>query len=123
MTKEFIKFFSMPDSKTQLRLTRDLIIDRYQMAEVEWRDFITRLDSKGYHSHEEAQQQSALKAEDNLTAWLEGLNLEGDDHDRLKHTHCSHPSLNSSTAALSHCSYCHNPSAVLRKCSGCGKTR
>lgn len=24
---------------------------------------------------------------------------------------------------LYHCSWCHNPSAVLRKCSGCGTTR
>lgn len=123
MTREFIRFFGLPDSKTQLRLTRDIIMGRYEKADTEWRNFIAHLDSDGYLSHAEAQQRSALKAEDNLAAWLEGLNIEGDEHDSLGNTHCTHPTLNTSNAAMSRCSYCHNPSAVLRKCGGCSKTR
>ena len=123
MTRDFIQFFGLPDSKTQLRLTRDIIMSHYQKAEAEWRDFIAHLDSEGYLSHAEAQQRSALKAEDNLAAWLEGLHIEGDDQDPLRNTHCSHPTLNTSNAAMLRCSYCHNPSAVLRKCGGCSKAR
>lgn len=117
ITREFGKFFGLPDSKTQLRLVRDVIMQRYEKAEREWYDFIIRLDS--LYSTEEAQQRSTLSAEDNLAAWLEGLNLveHGESH------HCSHPKLNTSTAELWHCSYCHNPSAMLKKCAGCGKTR
>lgn len=123
MTREFIQFFGLPDSKTQLRLTREIIVGRYRQADEEWRDFIAHLDSEGYLSHEEAQRRSALRAEDNLAAWLEGMHIEGGDSAHLPNTHCTHPALNSSSAAMSRCSYCHNPSAVLRKCGGCSKTR
>ncbi|GJE93743.1 hypothetical protein PsYK624_099040 [Phanerochaete sordida] len=116
MTREFEKFFGTPDSKTQLRLVRDIVRQRYERAEREWRDFLARLDT--LHGSAEAEQRSAAHAGDNLAAWLEGLGVE--DHDTH---HCSHPSLNTSHAELWHCSHCHNPSAVLRKCSGCGKTR
>ncbi|EKM57053.1 uncharacterized protein PHACADRAFT_254580 [Phanerochaete carnosa HHB-10118-sp] len=117
ITREFGKFYSIPDSKTQLRLVRDVIVQRYEQAEREWRDLIPRLDNNP-HSSEDVQKRSALNAEDNLAAWLEGLSVE--EHGER---HCSHPSLNASPAELWHCSHCHNPSAMLRKCSGCGKTR
>ena len=121
-TREFIKFFGFPDSKTQLRLTREIIMGRYQQADAEWHDFIAHMDRSGYVSHEEAQRRSAMKAGDNLAAWLEGIHVADDDVVFNAH-HGLHPSLNSSSAAMLRCSYCHNPSAALRKCSGCAKTR
>jgi hypothetical protein len=75
------------------------------------------------HSTEKEQEQSAIDAEDNLAAWLEGTNL--DDHEN-EHRYCySRSSRSASDAEIKmwHCSYCHNPSAVLRKCAGCGKAR
>lgn len=116
VSREFEKFFGTPDSKTQLRLVRDIVKERYTRAEREWHDFLVHLDA--LPSSEAATQRSAAHAEDNLAAWLEGLSVE--DHEQRL---CGHPALGTSHAELWHCSYCHNPSAVLRKCSGCGKTR
>lgn len=95
---------------------------RYKRANTEWRGFIGRLNSLDSHSHEDALAQSASKATDNLAAWLEGLNLQGDDDDRVHDAHSYMSAGRLSGPELLQCSYCLNPSAVLKKCSACKKT-
>ena len=119
ITREFQQHFNIPEKKTQLRLIQELIVNRYERGYNEWKDFIAHLDS--LHSTEEEQEQSAIDAEDNLAAWLEGTNL--DDHERENRGCGGHARTDASNAELGHCSFCHNPSAVLRKCAGCGKAR
>lgn len=119
MAKEFNKFFGTRESNTNLKLTRELIVSRYKEAWMEWGAFITRFDSM--HSSGSAQEQGEIKAEDNLSTWLEGLHVEGDNNDNGHH--CTHPKISPNSVGLYQCSYCNNPSAVLRKCAGCGKTR
>ena len=61
------------------------------------------------------------KVADDLAAWLDDVNLENEEHD---HGHCVSPTrVFESNVELYRCSWCSNPSAVLRKCSGCNKTR
>ena len=49
---------------------------------------------------------------------------DGADEHAHPHPHaCSHPKISMNNAALYRCTWCGNPSAVLRKCGGCGKTR
>ena len=43
--------------------------------------------------------------------------------DTRRKTHRMHPRVNPNTVELYRCTWCKNPSAALRKCSGCGKTR
>ena len=118
-TKEFSKLFGVHQQKSTLRLTRELVTSRYQNAVTEWGSVIARVD--GPNSHETLTASEA-RAEDNLAAWLEGLRVEGDE-DEEDQKWCAHPTTNMNSVALYRCSYCGNPSAVLRKCSGCNKTR
>ncbi|KAH6905836.1 hypothetical protein BKA70DRAFT_1107218 [Coprinopsis sp. MPI-PUGE-AT-0042] len=77
--------------------------------------------------------------EDDLAAWLDNLQLEegeaSDDENHGGHDHCHRRDMNrhiheiaytkdpADRAALYRCSYCGNPSAGLKKCSGCEKAR
>lgn len=82
------------------------------------------------------------KGRDDLAAWLQDLRLECDEgdcagHDHgTEHTHShgeqrpnvdskyvSNPKISGNMVALHRCSYCGNPSAVLKKCSGCERSR
>ena len=114
---EFGRHFKIPQNKTQLHLIQKLLLERFQLAHNEWKDFIAHLDT--LHSTETEQEQSTINAEDNLAAWLAGLRVEGE----TEPVPCGQSRIKFSTVHLYRCSHCHNPSAVLRKCSGCGQTR
>ncbi|KAF7793058.1 hypothetical protein EIP86_004163 [Pleurotus ostreatoroseus] len=118
-TKEFSKLFGVHQQRTTLRLTRELVTSKYQKAVTEWGSVIARVDGPNFH---ETLTESEARAEDNLAAWLEGLRVEGDEEEEDEKW-CVHPTTNMNSVALYRCSYCGNPSAVLRKCSGCNKTR
>lgn len=118
MSKEFNRFFGTRQHSTNLKLTRELIVTRYRDAWLEWGSLVTRLDSM--HFSGTAQERGESKAEDNLSTRLDGLHIEADGEDDHR---CTHPGVNPSAVQLYHCPYCNNPSAVLRKCGGCGKTR
>jgi hypothetical protein len=67
------------------------------------------------------------KATDDLAAWLDDyLHVDDDEQDEKYHAHttcASRARVSANTVALYRCSNCGNPSASLRKCGGCGKTR
>ncbi|KAJ3557697.1 hypothetical protein NM688_g1332 [Phlebia brevispora] len=119
LTKEFSRFFETRQQRTTLRLTRDLVTSRYKKAVEEWGSAAARLDGPLKRS-QKSQEESAAKAEDNLSAWLEGLQIDGEESPTK---YCTHPKINGNLVALYRCSYCSSPSAVLRKCGGCGNTR
>lgn len=56
---------------------------------------------------------------DELTAWLEKLDIEPDEPQQ---TQCVNPKVNPNRVVLYRCTHCGNPSAALRKCK-CGKVR
>ncbi|GBE89126.1 hypothetical protein SCP_1501290 [Sparassis crispa] len=113
---QFGKFLGNPPKRTQMRLTQEMIFDLYPKAVEEWKDVIARFDTGG----SEDKSISAEKAEDDLAAWLDDLKV---DDDSPQPERCSHPKINTNSVALYRCSWCSNPSAVLRKCGGCSKTR
>ncbi|KAI0351545.1 hypothetical protein OH77DRAFT_1411022 [Trametes cingulata] len=132
---EFMKHMGYPIAKTQLNLARELILSLYTDGAKEWGTFVKRfdeLDAEIQASHFQA----APDADDGLAEWLERVDLgdsdEEDGHGNHRHGHGhSHrrgppvPKAKSETSSyeLYRCSWCGNPSAVLRKCAGCGKTR
>lgn len=65
------------------------------------------------------------KAEDRLAAWLDDIQDElGDDIDNGRPQMSSHAKcVKTNPTELHRCSWCGNPSAVLRKCGGCEKAR
>jgi hypothetical protein len=64
-------------------------------------------------------------AKGGLAAWLE--RAEPEDVDSGGHvieaSHYDHPAVNLNDLPLYRCSWCGNPSAILRKCRGCSKAR
>lgn len=119
-TYDFAKHMGMKLPRTQIRLAQETVINLYPAAVKEWSDVIARFDTLSSTNSETPV--STSKPEDDLAAWLEDIHVD-DDHEVPRPTRCSHPKLNASHVALYRCSWCNNPSAVLRKCSGCTKAR
>jgi len=105
--------------KTELRLAQQTVVSLYAAAVNEWGGVIARCDNL---TTKEEPSISLEKAEDDLAAWLDDLHMDGGDQEAYPETF-SHPVLNHDHVALYRCSWCGNPSAVLRKCSRCTKTR
>ena len=103
-----------PPPKTQLRLTQETFVKNYQSAIAEWGDII-----ENYQGFQEETVEPNAKTDDDLAAWLDDMKLD----DGEKEPTCSHPKVNVNHVALYQCAWCYNPSAVLRKCAGCGLTR
>ncbi|KAJ7484420.1 hypothetical protein FB451DRAFT_1232475 [Mycena latifolia] len=111
---DFSNWIGVIPPKTNLRLTQQTVVRLFPAASEEWGEFIaanSRLDTPAAPSTE--------KSVDDLAAWLGDVHLEEEAND-----HCHKPAtFNSSHLELYRCSWCGNPSAVLRKCAGCSKTR
>ncbi|OSD02695.1 hypothetical protein PYCCODRAFT_1389936 [Trametes coccinea BRFM310] len=108
--------------RTQMRLARELILDLYPKAVKEWGDFIKHYDELDSRT-EKQKPLSSTQADDDLAAWLDNMKLEDGSEEHLHPHACSHPKISMNSVALYRCSWCGNPSAVLRKCGGCGRTR
>ena len=69
------------------------------------------------------QVRSEAEAEDSLASWMAGLRV-GDEADIDARTGGEFSSDRFfDNSHLYRCSHCGNPSAALRKCSGCGRAR
>ena len=106
--------------KTQMRLAREMILDFYSQGVKDWGDFIKHFDELDSRADKQ-KPISSTQADDDLAAWLENMKLE-EGEDEQPHM-CSHPKISTNNVALYRCSWCGNPSAVLRKCGGCGRAR
>jgi len=116
---EFSLLLGINPPKTQLRLAQQNIIKRYPTAVIEWKDLVKRFDDETMDDCGI----SLEKAEDDLAAWLDEVHLDQGEEDEPHPTRCSRPRVSPNTVALYRCSWCGNPSAALRKCSGCEKAR
>ena len=130
-----------PIKNTQTNLTRELILELYTPNATEWGDLVRRFDEQDRFVEESEAPPSAAQAEDELAAWLGNINLDEEhehDHHHDHHAHVhghghGHRTRRANAPSdsdkgtrgyeLYRCSWCGNPSAVLRKCGGCVKTR
>lgn len=120
--RQFADFLGHPFRKTQIYLTRELILRLYTPAARDFGPHIAHLDALFAEEDDGAESRAASKAEDTLAAWLNNLHLE-DDKPEEGHPYRQRTEFNKNTVTLYRCSWCLNPSAVLKKCSGCSKTR
>ena len=121
---QFMNMLGFAIKRTQIRITREFILNLYPKAAEEWGDFIKHFDEldEGRDSHKAPP--SSEQTDDNLAAWLENIRLDdGEDDHGLHHRRCTHPKISTNNVRLYRCSWCGNPSAVLKKCSGCGNMR
>lgn len=117
-----MKHLGLTIKKTQIRLTRELILNQYVKAVEDLGAFIKHFDD--LDSRADHKPLSSTRADDDLAAWLDNLKLENGEDDSQPHAHmCTHPKISTNSVELYRCSWCGNPSAVLKKCGGCGKTR
>lgn len=120
MATEFSRLLSMPFADSIMRLTRQTVLKHYGPGVKEWGDVVSRFDSLSSTEPEEIPKD---KIDDDLASWLDSsLHVE----DAIEEEHpkaCSHPVINPNRVELYRCSWCGNPSAVLRKCRACGLTR
>ncbi|EMD40211.1 hypothetical protein CERSUDRAFT_122273 [Gelatoporia subvermispora B] len=104
---------------SSVRLARELILRLYPGAQAEWADILARFDALGA-----APRVDAEKAEDDLAAWLEHLHVgDGENGEAHGPRRWTHPLIRTNSVELYRCSWCRNPSAALRRCGRCGKTR
>ncbi|CAA7268445.1 unnamed protein product [Cyclocybe aegerita] len=120
---QFSEFMGVPPSKTNLRLAQQAAIKHYPLGVKEFSRIYEGLDKI---KAKDAPEISNEKLEDDLAAWLEDMRLE--DGTLEERTRCGgfghgETKVNFDKVTMYRCSWCGNPSAVLRKCSGCAKTR
>ncbi|KAH9926735.1 uncharacterized protein B0H18DRAFT_331328 [Fomitopsis serialis] len=113
-------FIGLPPKNTQIRLTRELIVKQWPMAVKSWGEVIARVDKMDLTSESAHRLPTPAKAEDDLATWLENMNVEDAPEEG---GHRAHPKIMPTAVELYRCSYCGNPSAILKKCGGCGKMR
>jgi len=121
LTEEMARFFDSlnhPPPKTMIWHCVDNIRRFYSSGAAEWDSVIRLLDQQTTHPVP-----SKDKAADDLATWLENVHIEHGEHKMGSCDHGKPVRLSMDNVALYRCSWCSNPSAVLRKCSGCNSTR
>ncbi|KAF8899811.1 hypothetical protein CPB84DRAFT_1780041 [Gymnopilus junonius] len=123
IAEQFSHFIGTPPPNTELRLAEQAAVKHFPGAIKEFSRVFEELDKvKGKGTL----MPDRDKLDDGLAAWLEDMKLE--DGTSEGPTSCEssrrgRPTVNFEDIWLYRCSWCGNPSAVLRKCSGCAKTR
>jgi hypothetical protein len=120
---EFLELTGIPHQKTFPILTARTVLDHYGPGVKEWGTVVERLNeviesSPEYEQHKPAPT-TAEDKEHELAAWLNNLDLEGEDEEGEGAHGCVNPK---ARVELYRCTHCGNPSAVLRKCR-CNKVR
>ena len=116
VAKQFNTFLGRKHPDNHLELTADYVLGHYKEASAEWGAIIARLDASE-PSEYQAQIRSESKAGDNLASWLAGLHVAGEDEPTKFDVHSTSGNNARDNSYLYRCTYCNNPSAVLRKCS------
>ncbi|KAF8962295.1 hypothetical protein BDZ97DRAFT_1663105 [Flammula alnicola] len=118
---QFSEFVGITPPKTTLRLTQQAVVKHYPLAVTEFSHVFAKLDEL---RDTVAPAMDRNKVEDDLAAWLDDLRLEdGTLEDVIQCGSGLGPKVNADDIDLYRCSWCGNPSAVLRKCARCSKTR
>ncbi|KAF7300075.1 SET and MYND-domain-containing protein 3 [Mycena kentingensis (nom. inval.)] len=137
LSDEFYRWF--PDGappKTQIRLVAELILMNFSAAKTEWGALIRAFDED--RKDIMAKAPTKEKMERDLAAWVEELDIGGPAGPRCcghehgaghghghghGHAHAHGVAGELKTTEMHRCSWCHNPSAVLRKCGRCSEAR
>ncbi|KAH9848834.1 hypothetical protein C2E23DRAFT_409155 [Lenzites betulinus] len=129
---EFMNHMGYPVARTQLNLARELILCLYTDAAREWGALVKRHDELEAIAMEACNcGPASAEPDDGLADWLEKLDMDDPDDEHgvymrehgpgHKHSHNAPKAKNEMASyELYRCSWCGNPSAVLRKCGGCG---
>ncbi|KAI0748734.1 hypothetical protein C8Q80DRAFT_1173343 [Daedaleopsis nitida] len=135
---DLMNFVGHSINRTQLNLTRELLLTNYTPGVREWGAVVKCYDEFNSCDDHAAAPRSPAHADDDLAEWLGNVELGDDDAEGNCHAHGATchghhrgaarrrgdaPSAETANYELYRCSWCGNPSAILRRCGGCGKTR
>ncbi|PPQ78318.1 hypothetical protein CVT25_011689 [Psilocybe cyanescens] len=115
---DFSTFIGVPPPKTNLRLAQQAAIKYYPAAIKEFSRVYDILDKAKGAEGSTAPNQDRL--ENDLAAWLDDMKLEDgtmEDIGARCQGSTNHAKVNYDQITLYRCSWCGNPSAVLRKCT------
>jgi len=112
ITDELFRELGIAVPTTQLHIAHERISSRYAAAAHKWSEVVARLDSGSIDGYILTRD----RAEDRFALWLN--NVHEDDEDTT-----DNQGPKRDPTVLYRCSWCGNPSAVLRKCGGCAKAR
>lgn len=131
IAEEFARAMGMPPRETTFRLAQQLVLRTYRSAVEDWASVITRAESMRSTACQCGQ--GPEESMDGLAEWLDGVHIESREGEaRTAHGPAGHacgmpgherPKMQMGDFELYRCSYCRNPSAVLRKCTGCATAR
>ncbi|EIN09017.1 hypothetical protein PUNSTDRAFT_102560 [Punctularia strigosozonata HHB-11173 SS5] len=128
INEDLTEFLGARLANTQLRRARIMVVTGYAAAQQEWGKVVKKYDEeRDIEAHKTIDQ---AKATDDLAAWLdEKLHVEDDEDDNAEsypddpYIHMPRWMKPYFTVSLYRCSFCGNPSAALKKCGRCEKTR
>ena len=120
VVEELALFFGRKVPKTQWRMIYDTLTNRTPAAAKEWDEQVKKFSAISDTTQDIIHE----KAEHDLAVWLDTMHLENGDTIHVGHGHAvPHRAVDYSKVALYKCSWCKNPSAALKKCSGCEQAR
>ena len=125
IAEEIVAFLKRPISQPQMRLASFMYLDKLPAAWDEWGAVV------GKFSKKPPEEVDPERAEDSLALWLEKMEIEDTDitgqvsAHQHEHQHPVRPAhgVNMNELHLYRCSWCGNPSAVLKRCKRCQKAR
>ncbi|KAH8108712.1 hypothetical protein DFH11DRAFT_1516499 [Phellopilus nigrolimitatus] len=126
ITEEISQHLGRSNNTTQTRLARIALVERLPPATKEWGSVVSRFTELSQSTEEK---RSSKRVDGDLAAWLDDLHVKDDDcnhgrqHQQTYEIVLTSPKVSPNTIDLYRCSWCCNPSALLRKCSSCEKTR
>ncbi|EIW60332.1 uncharacterized protein TRAVEDRAFT_45581 [Trametes versicolor FP-101664 SS1] len=129
---QFMEYMGYPVARTQLNLAREILLRHYTDGAKEWGALVRRYDE--LEARAQASVSCCTEGDDDLAEWLEKIDMDDPDDENSiymrehggahAHRHGVPKAKSEMTSyELYRCSWCGNPSAVLRKCAGCGKTK
>ncbi|KAF9480921.1 hypothetical protein BDN70DRAFT_876939 [Pholiota conissans] len=123
---QYNEFIGIPSPKTYLRLAQQAAVKYYASGMREFSRVFAELDKSRLEGYDEAELKiNAEKVEDNLATWLDEIRLDDGTTEPTTQirAHTNRPKVVFDNLTLYRCSWCGNPSAALKKCSKCEKTR
>jgi hypothetical protein len=109
----------LPVADSEMRLGAQMLIKHWKSAAQNWGWAVRKVDVEEDTPMDDV---AAPEVIDAFDAWVAEVQPPQDPKDVLEDI-CNHPRLGGHHAKMYRCANCGNPSAALRKCSGCGRVR
>ncbi|KAJ3566370.1 hypothetical protein NP233_g7053 [Leucocoprinus birnbaumii] len=134
INEEIMRIVGFATPSTKMRLTQQTVVKHYKESVERFGDIIKRAGSAFHDCSHDLADPTSEENEDKMAAWLGNLDLEDRTlnteevyqvgaESRISKSGVEVAVVDGEYLSLYQCGWCGNPSASLRKCSGCGNAR